>query len=1651
MAYRFDFNRFADIAMPLEDSGILFDYELSVSQETPHVSSCCCEACDQDTSEDHLRSEGVEYTDTDASAFDSGMYINYGLNGYSNPYLDFGAFEQHEHDHDVKDDSSPLFSGAGDEYADDAANTNGLGLGSIVIGGRAEGVRNDGSDVDFFEVDLVAGQEYIFIMLRDTVDGTNPHADPWLYLYGTDGTTQLASNDDFGGQNSRITFTATTTGTHYLGASGFAAQTGGYTLFAEESDQRPDFTLGEIANFLTDQFSTRSLWNQTTITYNVDAIDDGAAGEATRADGSAYVVLPILEAALDAWAEVTGLNFVQVTGAGNGDITFIDNQNGAYSSSSTTAYVNGSRTILSSTINVSHNGWIDVYGDEINSYSYQTYIHEIGHTLGLGHGGAYNGSADYGDDNTYIQDSWATTVMSYFSHNEAGVGTSRLVLGLQPADLLAIHDLYGAAANTRGGDTTYGANATDAGSIYDFDAWDAQGIRPPSFAIYDTGGIDTFDVSIYSTNQTINLMPSGDFASFSSVGNNGGQALSNIITIAVGTIIENAVGGSGNDTITGNDANNELEGNAGNDVLDGGAGTDYAIYNGAQAAYTITDNGDGTWTITGEGTDTLSNIQFARFTDGDVALATANEINGTSGDDNPLFGTNGDDIINGFAGNDIIVGLDGNDTINGGEGDDWMDGGVGADLLNGGAGFDLLLYGGSNAAVTVNLATGFASGGHADGDNFTGIEGVVGSNNFGDMLTGDANENVLNGQGGNDILDGGAGDDAAVYLNVLQSDLTVTDNMDGTYTVTDNTGMWGTDTLSNIEYLLFDNNTFVDITTLVASGPINGTPGNDMLDGTEGNDVINGLAGDDVINGLGGDDVINAGPGSDVVNAGDGNDTIVFNTADGDVFGDYNGGAGYDVLRINGDYVANDTDNDVIDASFINNDFSSIEEIEFILDGDSSPREFIIGSGEVSSSELSDTANINGRGAGDFDNITVVVSDGVAIDVSGWTFQDWTVGEDNVSLIGSAFADNITGSIISDGLFGNAGDDSLFGLDGDDIFVGGAGDDVLNGGNDVDLASYSGDAADFNIVNNGDGTYTVTDSTGAEGTDTLIDIENVQIGPTLIDLSTINPSSIINGTPGNDNLLGTLGDDVINGLAGNDVLDGLAGDDELNGGDGADRLIGGTGADMLNGGAGFDSVDYRGASSAIRFAVLSGGTLGEAAGDTFSGIERYYLSNFNDIVTGSDANEFIYGEAGNDVINAGGGADRVYGGEGNDTQRGQAGNDTLYGSNGVDELDGGTGFDTVSYDLAGGAVSVNLATGGTAGEAAGDSYISIESVFGSDFDDILIGDSGANRFYGGMGGDVINGAGGFDSAYYTNATAAVTLDLATGGTGGDAAGDSFISIEWVYGSNFDDELTGDNGANRLYGLNGDDMLNGAGGNDRLFGGAGDDTINGGDGIDVLYGQAGNDILSGGAGNDFFFGGAGGDSFDGGAAFDTVNYLTAATGVSVNLMTGGTAGEAAGDSYISIERVLGTLQADSLTGDAGNNTLIGATGNDYLAGGAGADNLYGGGGSDSFGYNTTEDGQDFIRDFTTDELIYILGGDPAFDTWAEVQAVGVDAGTNLIFDFGGGNRLIVLGQNLADLDASNFDFGGTPPAAAPLDDADVFAADIVDTFDMDALI
>ena len=180
-------------------------------------------------------------------------------------------------------------------------------------------------------------------------------------------------------------------------------------------------------------------------------------------------------------------------------------------------------------------------------------------------------------------------------------------------------------------------------------------------------------------------------------------------------------------------------------------------------------------------------------------------------------------------------------------------------------------------------------------------------------------------------------------------------------------------------------------------------------------------------------------------------------------------------------------------------------------------------------------------------------------------------------------------------------------------------------------------------------------------------------------------------------------------------------------------------------------------------------------------------------------------------------------------------------------------------------------------------------------------------------------------------------------------------------------------------------------------------------------------------------------------------------MTVNVQTGGTSGDAAGDTYTNIERIFGSGHDDDLTGSDGNDVLIGNGGDDFLTGGLGNDSLNGGAGVDSFAYNTDQDAADVILGFTTNEVIDILSNNPAFDSFGELLAVANDAGANTIFNFGGGNTLTIVGQNIADLSASNFTFS-LPPSSILANftkslpsSIDIFAEEMMDVFDMDALI
>jgi Ca2+-binding RTX toxin-like protein len=263
---------------------------------------------------------------------------------------------------------------------------------------------------------------------------------------------------------------------------------------------------------------------------------------------------------------------------------------------------------------------------------------------------------------------------------------------------------------------------------------------PGADALHGGAGIDLANYSTSNAGVTVNLLTgtgSGGHAegdALTALENVNGSAYDDILT---GDAANNTMtAGHGNDTLAGGGGNDNLWGGAGADALDGGAGVDTANYAGSTAGVTV---------------NLLAGTAVGGHAEGDALTAIEN-VNGSAYDD----------ILTGDAGNNTLTGGDGNDTLDGGGGNDALGGGAGADALHGGAGLDWASYAGSDAAVTVDLAIGAASGGHAAGDTFLGIENLTGSAHA-DALIGDAGNNVLNGGLGNDVLFGEAGLDAFVF------------------------------------------------------------------------------------------------------------------------------------------------------------------------------------------------------------------------------------------------------------------------------------------------------------------------------------------------------------------------------------------------------------------------------------------------------------------------------------------------------------------------------------------------------------------------------------------------------------------------------------------------------------------------------------------------------------------------------------------------------------------------------------------------------------------------------------------------------------------------------------------------------------------------
>ncbi len=663
------------------------------------------------------------------------------------------------------------------------------------------------------------------------------------------------------------------------------------------------------------------------------------------------------------------------------------------------------------------------------TYAFHTVLHEIGHALGLKHGhedGLYGVLPEEIDSNEFSLMTYRSYIGSpgtYYTIAE-GHGAQSLMM----YDIAALQHMYGANFDRNSGDTVYTWSPTTGTLSINGVGQGASTANKVFITIWDGGGIDTYDLSGYTTNVTIDLTP-GAWSTTSKAQladldllNPGTQIARGNIANALlfegdtRSLIENAFGGRGNDTILGNDADNYLKGNLGNDTLTGGLGND--TLDGGLGV-DILDGGDGDDTyvidrltdviIDTDGVDRVD-VAFSGYTladdmeNGGVATKLGQRLTGNAGD-NMLYGNIGHDVLIGGDGNDQIMAGAGNDTLDGGVGDDTMYGGTGDDryvidsagdvvVENVGEGRDTVLVGIDGYVLTDNVENGslaFDTGGSLTGN---GLDNVLTGGTGDDALSGDAGKDVLVGGLGNDTLDGGLGNDT------MRGGLG-----DDTYKV---------DSLGDVvSELLGQGYDTVDVSISGYTLALNIERGRIAIDTgatLSGNALANELLG-----GLG-DDTLNGGAGADTLLGDDGNDTL-------------NGGIGAD--RMEG---GNGDDTYLVDS-------------------------------------LLDTiVEYGGEGM-----------DRVIVSISNYTLAE----EVEDGAIGTTRGMRLNGNALDNVLTGNAGADQLYGGDGMDLLIGGLGNDLLVGGIGDDTLSGGAGADRFQFAL-GDGMDTITDFVaGAASFDTI--------------------------------------------------------------------------------------------------------------------------------------------------------------------------------------------------------------------------------------------------------------------------------------------------------------------------------------------------------------------------------------------------------------------------------------------------------------------------------------------------------------------------------------------------------------------------------------
>jgi len=952
----------------------------------------------------------------------------------------------------------------------------------------------------------------------------------------------------------------------------------------------------------------------------------------------------------------------------------------------------------------------------MGDYDWHTMLHELGHSLGLKHGqettvfGAMPTNLDSMEFSVMTYRSYIGSPLTGYTNEQFGYAQTYMMY-----DIAALQYMYGADFSTNSGNTTYTWNPLNGNTVINGTAAITPGGNRIFLTIWDGGGTDTYDLSAYSSNLTVDLSPGGhstfsttqlaDLNQFAA----GFEARGNVFNALLfqgntASLIENAIGGSGNDLMTGNQGANVLTGNGGNDTLNGLTGTD-TLYGGTGNDLLIDDdaiNFDAMYG--GSGIDT-ADFSGNGFTDNriiyDLSTQTVSVVNPagntqvingvenliTSNAAETLIGDDADNTFTANGGADFLVGGGGADTLYGGDANDTIEGGFVTDAVYGGAGDDLLrvlqgqfyddTYGGSGTDTLDHSASDY-TGTVFDFD--AGLITGTGINDSSAVLSGI--EVYFDGTGGNTIISsgsshtyyGGLGDDTMVATSGGETlyggagidllDLSVGDFI---YTFDMTTGL-ATQYPAEL-FLGFENVVMGGANdTVTGNGlenQIDGGAGDDRLFGGGGTDNMLGGVGNDTVSILSGDGLDNAdgGTGVDTLDYSDVGAAIISVNLTSGTF-DFNGflrtvtnfenyidtdGAG----TITGTTGAN-----VIDARGGSDSVNGGAGNDTIYGGsDSDTIRGSLGADDLYGGSGIDTLSYSTASA------AVAVSLAAGTGTAGEATGDTVTGFENVfgstfndSLTGDSGANELRGGAGNDSLSGENGNDTLLGQDGNDTIRGGAGADSLVGGSGIDTLTYNTSVVAVN-VNIGTNVAAGGDANG----DIISTFENVF------------------GGGGNDTLTGSGGANEIRGGAGNDSLLGENGNDTLLGQDGNDTIRGGAGADSLVGGSGIDTLTYNTAVGAVNVNIGTNVAAGgDANGDIISTFENVFGGGGNDTLTGSGGANEIRGGAGNDSLLGENGNDTLLGQDGNDIVRGGAGADSLVGGGGLDTLIGDTGNDTLT-------------------------------------------------------------------------------------------------------------------------------------------------------------------------------------------------------------------------------------------------------------------------------------------------------------------------------------------------------------------------------------